>query len=279
MKKIIKITFLFLLSLSLTSCLVNDTDPTEEFDQGANVVGFTSSTMAFSGVANGDEYQSTINFEVKGPTASDYTAPINATISVDPASTAVEGVNFRLDSSTITLDADGGYTGSLPITLITDGIVAPLAESPTLILAVTSANGETNLLPNGLKLTVTLNYLCFSNLAGTYDVTMRYVRASTGTDSTQTLTDVIKETADGEYRTERVGYWTAAQLGGTPGFTFNDVCNDISIPYQNLVERYSNIVEGVAGNSFVNAETGEIYFEYTICADDCREFFVTYTPN
>ena len=279
MKKIIKITFLFLLSLSLTSCLVNDTDPTEEFDQGANVVGFTSSTMAFSGVANGDEYQSVINFEVKGPTASDYTESINATISVDPASTAVEGVNFRLDSSTITLDADGGYTGSLPITLITEGIVAPLAESPTLVLAVTSVNGETNLLPNGLNLTVTLNYLCFSNLAGTYDVTMRYVRASSGTDTTETWTDVITETNDGEYRTARVGYWTAAQLGGTPGFTFNDVCNDVSIPYQNLVDRYSNIVEGVASNSFVNPDTGAIYFEYTICAGDCREFFVTYTPK
>lgn len=82
-----------------------------------------------------------------------------------------------------------------------------------------------------------------------------------------------------QYRTERVGYWTVGQLGGTPGFAFNDVCNNISIPYQNLVERYSNIVEGVAGNSLVNAATGVIYFEYTICADDCREFFVTYTPN
>ena len=279
MKKIIKITYLFLLSLSLTSCLVNDTDPTGEFNLGPNVVGFTSSTMGFSGVANGDEYQSTINFEVKGPTASEYSAPINATISVDPASTAVEGVNFRLDSSTITLEADGGYIGSLPITLITEGIVAPLAESPTLILKVTSADGETNLLPNGVKLTVTLNYLCFSNLAGTYDVTMRYVRASSGTDVTQIWPDVITETNDGEYRTERVGYWTIAQLGGTPGFTFNDVCNEVSVPYQNLVDRYSNIVEGVAGKSFVNPDTGEIYFEYTICADDCREFFVTYTPN
>ena len=279
MKKIIKITFLFLLSLSLTSCLVDDNDPTGEFDQGPNVVGFTTSTMGFSGVANGDEYQSTINFEVKGPTASEYTAPINATISIDPASTAVEGVNFRLDSSNITLNADGGYTGSLPITLITAGIVAPLAESPTLILEVTSADGEPNILPNGLKLTVTLNYLCFSNLAGDYNVTMRYVRALTGTDITRTWTDKIAETADGEYRTERVGYWTVGQLGGTPGFAFNDVCNNISIPYQNLVERYSNIVEGVAGNSLVNAATGVIYFEYTICATDCREFFVTYTPN
>tara|TARA_B110000967_G_C18897979_1_gene572209 strand:+ start:4511 stop:5353 length:843 start_codon:yes stop_codon:yes gene_type:complete len=280
MKNIIKITFLFLLSLSLTSCLVDDTDPTGEFNLGPNVVGFTSSTMGFSGVANGDEYQSAINFEVKGPTSSEYTAPINAIISVDPASTAVEGVNFRLDSSTITLEANGNYTGSLPITLITEGIVAPLAESPVLILSVTSADGETNLLPNGIKLTVTLNYLCFSNLAGEYDVTMRYVRASSGTDVTQTWTDVITETNDGEYRTGRVGYWTAAQLGGTPGFTFNDVCNDISIPFQNLVERYSNIVEGVAGKSSVNPESGEIYFEYTICAGgDCREFFVTYTPK
>jgi hypothetical protein len=58
------------------------------------------------------------------------------------------------------------------------------------------------------------------------------------------------------------------------------VCNNIGVPYQNLVERYSNIVEGVAGNSFVNPESGSIYFEYTICfGGECREYFVTYTPN
>mgnify|MGYP006082611009 CR=1 FL=1 len=279
MKTIIKITFLFLISLSLTSCLVDDTDPTGEFDQGVNVVGFTSSTMNLSGVANGSEYDSKINFEVKGPTSAEYSAPINSTISVDPSSTAVEGKHYRLDSSTITLDADGNYSGSLPITLITEGIAAPLAESPILILEVTSADGETNLLPNGIKLTITLNYLCFSNLAGTYNVAMRYVRSASGIDANYAFTDVITETGDGKYRTGLVGAWTAAQLGGTPGMTFNDVCNDISVPYQNLVDLYSNIVEGVAGKSIVNPETGAIYFEYTICATDCREYFVTYTPQ
>lgn len=279
MKTIIKITFLFLISLSLTSCLVDDTDPTGEFDQGVNVVGFVGSTMNLSGVANGNEYESEIGFEVKGPTSGDYSAAVNATISVDPASTAVEGTHYRLDSSSITLEADGNYTGSLPITLLTEGLVAPMAESPILILEVTSADGETNLLPNGVKLTITLNYLCFSNLAGSYDVAMRYVRSASGIDANYVFTDVVTETADGEYRTGTVGAWTAAQLGGTPGMTFNDVCNDISVPYQNLVDLYSNIVEGVAGNSFVNPDTGAIYFEYTICATDCREYFVTYTPQ
>ena len=57
-----------------------------------------------------------------------------------------------------------------------------------------------------------------------------------------------------------------------------DVCDQITIPSQNLVDLYSNIVAGVEGKSSVNPTTGVVYLEYTICASDCREYFATYTP-
>lgn len=282
MKKISNYLLLFVLSLSIASCLVDDADLTADFDQGPNVAGFTATSRTLGGVANGSEYAFNLPMEVKGPTVSNYKNDVLVNISVDPSSTAVEGTNFELESKTLVLTAANNYQADLPITMLTDGIMAPLAESPTLVLLVSEADGENNVLPNGKKLTVSLNYLCFSNLAGTYNVETRYVRAGSGIDQTTTYTDVVTEVADGEYRTGRVGHWTAATLGGTPGMTFLDVCNEISVPYQNLVDLYSNIVEGVEGKSSVDPDTGVITFEYTIIvppATSDREYYITYTPQ
>jgi hypothetical protein len=59
-------------------------------------------------------------------------------------------------------------------------------------------------------------------------------------------------------------YWTAAQLGGTPGFTFYDVCGVITVPGQNLVDLYSNWVVGIAGASSIDEATGVITIDYAI---------------
>ena len=106
-----------------------------------------------------------------------------------------------------------------------------------------------------------------------------YVRASAGIDTFINSTDNINALGSGSYRTENIGHWTQADLGGTPGFNFSDVCDEITIPEQLLVDLYSNLVTGVAGASFVDPDTGVIYFEYTVCGADCRQYFVTYTPN
>ena len=108
---------------------------------------------------------------------------------------------------------------------------------------------------------------------------MRYVNPSLGTDDMYYFEDVWTETGDGQYRTLRVGHWTPADLGGTPGMDIIDVCNELSIPAQNLVDLYSNIVEGVAGDNFVDPDTGIITLHYTICAGYCREYWVTLTPQ
>jgi hypothetical protein len=57
---------------------------------------------------------------------------------------------------------------------------------------------------------------------------------------------------------------TAAQLGGTPGFTFYDVCGVITVPGQNLVDLYSNWVVGIAGASSIDEATGVITIDYAI---------------
>lgn len=276
MKLNFKLLSIALAILTFTSCVVDD-DVVLGDITGPNLASFARTSQVISGIANGDEYENEIIVEVKGPTWEEMTGDVEVTVSVDPASTAVEGTHFRMDSKTITLTEENNYNGKLPITLLTDGIEAPLDENPVLILNVESATGE-NVINNGKPLKINLNYLCFSDLSGTYDVKLRYIRASQGIDTTVEFQDTFTEVATGEYRTARVGHWTAADLGGEPGFTFYDICNTITIPEQNLVNLYSNLVKGVAGESSVNPETGVITMEYTICATDCREYIVTYTP-
>lgn len=125
--------------------------------------------------------------------------------------------------------------------------------------------------------TVTVN--CSSSLSGNYDVALNYVRTSSGIDTWYYYEEYITETGAGEYRTAEVGPWIdALGLGlgvGTPGYSFSDTCGQLTIPEQNLLEYYSNIV---AGEGSVDGTTGVITMEYTICASDCRELYVTYTP-
>jgi len=116
---------------------------------------------------------------------------------------------------------------------------------------------------------------CSSDLAKTYDVSLHYVRTSTGTDTWYSFQDTFSVTGVGEYRTTEVGPWIGGLGVGVPGMTLVDLCGAITIPEQNLLEYYSNIV---LGSGTVDGDTGVITVEYTICADDCRELTAVYTP-
>ncbi|NNC51340.1 MAG: hypothetical protein HKO01_12495 [Flaviramulus sp.] len=281
MKKLLKLTSIIVVTLMFTSCLVDDTASTVSNDQGPNLVSFADKSKLIGGIANGDEYEFQLNMELIGPTASELSSSVSATVEIDPASTAVEGTHFRFDSKSITLDASANHIGKLPITLLTDGIVAPLAVSPVLYLNIVSATGD-NVVNNGKQLKITMNYLCFSNLSGSYSVEMRYVNPSLGSDTMHSGVDVLNETGVGEYRTEAAGHWEIdggpGAIGGTAGFDLVDVCNEITIPAQNLVNLYSNILEGVPGGNSVDPDTGIITFNYTVTASYAREYWATYTP-
>ncbi|MEN8193806.1 MAG: hypothetical protein ABFS12_13370 [Bacteroidota bacterium] len=284
--KTFKYILIFVLGISaFTSCLVEDNEFTEDYDKGPNLIGFTTAETNVSGIANGNEYTFNLPMQGVGPTITDVNEDVTVQISVDPSSTAIEGTHFMLSDNTVTFQDDNNYINKLPLTMLTEGIVAPLDTNPYVILNVSEVNSTGNFVDNGRtgKIKVNLLYLCFSNLAGTYDVEMRYVRSSQGIDEMHYGVDKINEIGDGQYRTEAVGHWEIdggpGAIGGTAGFNFTDVCNDITIPAQNLVELYSNIVEGVPGESYVDPDTGVIYFEYTICAGDCREYYITYTPK
>ncbi len=279
--KTLKYILILVLSLgAFNSCLVDDTTRYDLNDDGPNLAGFADTRTAFSFVSDGNEYVFTVRMNLIGPTSMYVTDDIVVTIGADASSTAIEGTHFRLDQPTITLKKSDNYLGLIPITILTEGIIAPLDETPMLNLKVVSATGAENVLNNGKKLEITLNYGCFSDLAGTYTMDMEYT-GTTGTVTNITRTDeVITQIGVGTYRTTYVGHWTPGALApGTPGFTFTDVCNVISVEEQNLADYWANIVEGTALGS-VDPETGDLYIEYSVCyGGACRLYKCWYTKQ
>ncbi len=256
----------------ISSCDLFKKDETfVENSKGPNFVTFEKSNIIYSQVATGDEYTFEVEIKVAGPTVADLTADVPVTIEIDPTSTAIAGTHYRFDNNTLTLKANNNYLGKFYGTMITDGIVAPLPADPKIIFKA-KVNGVDGVVASGKPVTVNLVYGCLSHFEGTYDVTTQYT-AYDGSVSTLTWTEDITKTGVEEYRTTRVGHWTPAQLGGTPGFTFFNKCDDLSVPGQNLVDLYGN---WVSGNGSANATSDTLTFNYTICypkgSDHCRSY-------
>lgn len=277
--KTFKYFLIFVIGLVVAnSCLVDDTAKYDLNDDGPNLAGFADTRTSFSFVSDGNEYQFTLRMKLIGPTFMDVKTPVTVTIEPDESSTAIEGTHFRLDQTSIILDPNNNFLGLFPVTILTEGIIAPLDEIPVLVLKVASASGNGSVLNNGKKIEIVLNYGCFSNLAGTYDCHLIRTDAS-GAQFQYDFVDVITETGVGEYRTTEVGHWIGGLGVGTPGFTFLDVCNVISVPTQNLVDYYSNEVWGHLPGS-VDPDTGVITIYYTIWfAAGNRTYEAVYTPR
>jgi hypothetical protein len=160
-----------------SSCVVEDDQI--DFGTGTNFVGFSGSTYALNVEADGTAKSTGIPVSIIGPSVANVNNDITVTFQVDPSSTAVEGVNYTLESNTFTLspqEAVDSFTGMLPITIITDGITPPLDVAPILNLSILEFSGDNNLVINDKTstVTVTIGYACpfdVKNYEGTYAAT------------------------------------------------------------------------------------------------------------
>ena len=170
MKNYIKYLPVLFVTLLLTSCLVDDEDPFDSFDEGVNLVGFTDSEVNASVVADGSSSEVLLPVTFAGPTASSYTGDFTASVTVDPSSTAIEGVHYSLSSTTLSLSSTTNYITTFPITIITDGIEPPLAVAPILTLNIVDIS-DSSIVPNGrtASIDVTIEYLCYSDITGSYE--------------------------------------------------------------------------------------------------------------
>ncbi len=281
--KTLKYILIFIFLGAFNSCLVDDTTTYDQNDKGLNLAGFKDSNSSLSFVSDGSEYDFNIPLKIIGPTSMDLASDIVVTFDVDATSTALKGTHVRLDQPTVTLKAADNYLGYLPITILTEGIIAPLAKNPVLVLKAVTATGDPTVTSNGKPINITLNYGCFSDLAGEYDVHTVITRTISGAISNYNWTEPINQTGVGEYRTTVVaydGYVNPIAPPGVDGFTFYDVCNVLSVPQQNLADYYSNQVYGNAPGS-VDPATGKLHIEYTVettAAAGFRSCVSDYTP-
>ncbi len=276
----LKYLLMFILSVGLLTSCFEDTTDLDLNDDGSNLAGFEKSSQNLAAIADGEVYVFPLSIKVFGPTTNAVKGDVTLTIAADTeASTAIAGTHFRLDNTEVTLSPSNNLLGVFNVSMLTDGIITPLAKSPVLVLNVTAVSGDSKVTHSAKAITLKLNYACPSFLEGAYDVSSEYTNYD-GSVSTLTWSEYITETGLGEYRTGRVGNWTPAQLGGTPGFTFTDVCNVISVGGQNLVDLYSNWVEGTGAGS-VDPVTGVLYIEYSVFSSSSGYKYLksTYTPQ
>ena len=274
--KTLKYILILIMSIGMfNSCLVDDESTLDLNNQGPNLAGFDLAKTSLAAIADGAEYKFDLKVKVFGPNSLDLTKDVTITVEADPSSTAKEGTHYKLNSSSVTLSPGRNMLGLFPVTMLTEGIQTPLEKSPVLVLKVTQASGDPLVINSGKPITIELNYACPSFLEGDYDVTTEYTNAA-GVVKILKWSDHLTNTGIGEYRTARVGHWAPEDLGYTPGFTFTDVCGKLSVPGQNLVDTYSNWVEGTDFGS-VDEETGNLYIEYSICtATGCSYYKSTY---
>lgn len=215
-----------------TSC-VDDESIADDIAATPNVIGFVANSGGISGLADGSEYSQDFPVAIVGPQMKSLSGEYTASIEVDPSSTAVEGTHYRLDQKQFSVSADKGFAGTFTVTMLSDGIVAPLEKAPVLVLNVTNAQGTGNIVGSGRKFEIKLLYACTSELAGTW-LSLDHPWEP-NCDGNSVPVEVSVTPVAGSYGKYLVSDITDLYFGGNPcspadicGF-INDVCGDILV--------------------------------------------------
>ncbi|MAS21293.1 MAG: hypothetical protein CMF34_13730 [Leeuwenhoekiella sp.] len=266
------LTAVFVASM-VTGCLVDDEENTS-FAESPYVIGFETSFANESYFEDLGVVEANYPLNVLG--GGDGT-PIENDIVVNyeiaSSSTAVEGQEFDFvdNSGTLTIPAGSTFV-NFPLNINT-GNFDP--NTPTsLILKLTGTNGDSSVISE-LNDELAITFVgCQSQLNQyTYQVTTTR-DADGGVENSQLET--ISLLSVNTFRTATVGPFgpgaRRGDIGGTNGFTFEDVCGTITISSQNLVSLYSNQVYGTGE---VDPETGNITFKYAITFSGAPTFYTS----
>lgn len=189
MKNIKYILFLLLATVVLNSCeeVKNDIN---DVANGENIAAFESYRVDLVALANGDEYDKTLQVKITGPSVANLTDDITITVTAASSSTAVEGDHYRFGASgnTITLSKSNNYLGLIDVIMMTEGNTPPMDGTPEfedyvapfIDLDITAATGNSGVIPTGKTSRVTLNFTPPNPYAGEYNVEMRYFHPTAG---------------------------------------------------------------------------------------------------
>lgn len=147
--------------------------------------------------------------------------PIELTIGIDPSSTAVQGVHYRLKTNVVTIPANSSFV-DFPIEILTENLDAN--ESADLMLNIIDA-GEVKISANYRSVTLQIRLACASDLAGTYRT------VNVGTGGTLNYQVSITEVEPLTYRISDItGGLYALEYGAEDNpAIFTDLCNELTI--------------------------------------------------
>lgn len=190
--------------------------------------------------SNSQVDQSTVRVNLVGAHVAE---SINVLIGVDPASTAVLGVHYRLPTMEVTIAPNTSFI-DVPIEILTGNLESD--ETPDLILRILDA-GPTKISANYNTVIVEIRLACPSDLAGSYST------VNTGTGGTINSEVVITEIEPFTYRISDITGGVYSQLydGQDNPAIFTELCGVISITDQPDVVFGS---PGFNGTGRVNAD-------------------------
>jgi hypothetical protein len=152
-------------------------------------------------------------------------APINEeitlSIGVDPSSTAVQGVHYRLERTDITIEPHASFV-DFPIEILTENLATD--ETPDLVLNIIEA-GNVKVSTNYGSVTLQIRLACASDLAGTYRT------VNVGTGGTLNYQVTITEIEPLTYRISDItgGLYSLGYGAEDNPAVFTDLCGELSI--------------------------------------------------
>ncbi|SKC79267.1 hypothetical protein [Ohtaekwangia koreensis] len=282
MKRNIKVFSITVLALSLIwitySCVEPDDLITEDAKEGGAIVAVTGSSGKVLGVPDATTGEVTftdndlsliVNKKTGGSAVESYAVVKQYNGGAEVVVEEFETTPHTVELTTLSefLNGTGKQESDLRIGDVFTFTVRQTLEDGRIIYSA-PANGRYN---------VTVN--CSSNLAGTYTVTGVYNRPASGItgQAVGPRTEVISEISPGVYGTQLTGHWTLADLGVSEcPIIFSDVCGELTIATQTLCDAYSN---EVSGTGYVDAATGNLFFEYIITGGNERSYTFTFAKQ
>lgn len=261
-------------------------DPGPEGDlTGPKIVGFGSNFESVSYFADEGTVEKSFAVNLIGlgngkPASQDIV--VNYEIDTENT-TAVEGQEYNIvdTSGSITIPA-GSTFGMFPLEVITGGFNP--TQKTQLVLKLSSADGA---VVGQQYSTLRIVFVgCLSELAteaGTgYSLTVK----NNVSGVTVTRPDeVIKKIGVNTFRTQKYsGTYVPSQLAPATetGFTFIDICGEMTVPSQYLGNYWGNIVKGLTTDGtdghVIDSDTFEITYEISFAAGN-QNYTGTYTRN
>jgi hypothetical protein len=243
-QKILGLTFMLSLLLGISSCME---------ESGFNIlwegmeVEFNDASLPNSTIqkivtksTNNQIDQETIRINLVGRQVD---VPIEVEVGVDPSSTAIAGVHYRLENNRVTIPANSSFV-EVPVEILTGNLASD--EFPDLVLRIIDA-GETKVSTNYNQLTIEIRLSCPSDLAGTYTT------VTVGSFGTINYQVTITELEPFTYRISDITGGVYSQVYGEADnpAVFSELCGEIT-----MSEQADNVFDGgvFTGSGRLNAD-------------------------